>query len=163
MSGSSNLAISYAKNHTVTEWSEIAMLPIKYSNILKNIPGKWCILVSKLLEAVGSKTSFPYHSLLLWRSNYTKVSLTPPFPTIHALNKPIKPRGEKIDTGYIKKCLCNIFICSPGRIYPFYDASAGNLLDPGFSASIFHRGAHHIFRCPAPWSNPTPFLAPRGS
>lgn len=77
------------------------MAPIKYSNILKNIPGKWCILVSKLLEAVDSKTSFPYHSLLLWRINYTKVSLTPPFSTIHALNKPIKPRGEKIDRGYI--------------------------------------------------------------
>ena len=60
---------------------------IKYSNISKNVPGKWCILVSTLLEAAGGKTFFQYHSLLLGRNNYTQVSTTL-FPIIHELSRP---------------------------------------------------------------------------
>lgn len=86
------------------------------SNIPKNIPGKWCILVSKLLEAVGSKTFFQYHSLLLWRKNYTKVSITPLFHRSW-VDQDHKTRRSKIDIDYMPFfCIfkvCTVFICSP--------------------------------------------------
>lgn len=138
MSGSSNFAISYAKNHMVTTGlSKIAMPPHQTLKYLKNIPGKWCILVSKLLEAVGSKTFSQCHSLLLGRKNYMKVSIAPPFPYHSWPDQDHKTKRTENKYVIYSKVFCIMFwFALQGGTYPFYDARAGNLLDSWFSASM---------------------------